>query len=39
MEVNDRKKQSGGDGNNMTKAQKSMKMHSQWLFTGDGFIF
>ncbi len=34
MEVNDRLKQSGGDDENTTKAQKLMIMHSQWLFTG-----
>jgi len=39
MEVNDQLKQSGGDGNNMTKVQKLMIIHSQWLFTGDCFIF
>jgi len=39
MEVNDRKKHSGGDGKNMTKTRKLMIMHSQWLFSEDGFIF
>ena len=39
MEANDQQQQSGGDGKNMTKAQKMMIMNSQWLFTGGGFIF
>jgi len=39
MEANDRQQQSGGDGKNTTKAQKLKIMHSQWLFTGGGFIF
>ena len=38
MEANDQLKQSGGDDENMTKAQKMMIMHSQWLFTADRFI-
>ena len=38
MEVNDRlKKQSGGDDENTTKAQKLTIRHSQWLFTGSFF--
>ena len=39
MEVNDWLKQSGGDDENMTKAQKLMIIHSQWLFTRNWFIF
>ena len=39
MEVNDRPKQSGGDDENMTMAQKLMIMHLQWLFTENWFIF
>ena len=34
MEVNDRLKQSGGDGKNTTRAQEMMIVHSQWLIFG-----
>ena len=37
MGVNDRLKQSGGDDENTTKAQKMVIRHSQWLFTGSFF--
>ena len=38
VEAYDRLK-SGGDGKNMTKAQKLIVMRSQRLFTKGGFIF
>ena len=37
MEAYDRLKQSGGDDENMTKAQKLAIRNSQWLFTGSFF--
>jgi len=33
MEMNDRPMQSGGDGENTTKALKAEVLHSRWLFT------
>jgi hypothetical protein len=39
MEVNDRPKKSGGDGEHDQGFKRLKIIHSQWLFTGNGSFF